>query len=85
MNAVEKILEQLNAVAADNGYTVHRYQTNHGSHAVSITYAAHPVDEPRPARSDACERFLANLSQREGTTERCEAYRLLSRAAARLA
>lgn len=81
MNAVQTVIESLNAAATENGLTVHRYQSNLDSRfSVRITYAAHPADEPRPERSADCQVVLATLSQREGSTERSEAYRRLSAA-----
>lgn len=76
MSAAESVMESLTAAAAENGLAVHCYQSNLDNRfSVRITYAAHPAGEGRPARSSDCQIVLATLSQREGSTERSEAFR----------
>lgn len=76
-NAITVLIETIRTAAAARGFTLHRYQANRGRFATTITYALHSSSE-RPAYSRDCDGARAVLTQREGTTERCEAYRELS-------
>lgn len=80
-NAVATLIEQIRTSAAARGLTLHRYQTNKGSHAVVITYALHSAAE-RPKYSRDCDGARITLNAREGKTERCEAFRGLAALAA---
>lgn len=76
-NAVTTLIETIRTTAAARGLTLHRYQSNKGHYATTITYVLCSSAE-RPAYSRDCDGARAVLTQREGTTERCEAYRELS-------
>lgn len=77
MNAVQSLIKNIEVKAAEKGLFLHRYQSNKGKFSYIITYALHSSAE-RPAKSAACDGDSVQLSQCEGTTERCEAYRQLS-------
>ena len=76
-NKVQKLISEIESLAAERGLHLHRYQTNLGSYRVRITYALHDTPE-KPALSASCSVPSVVLNNREGTTERCEAYRELS-------
>lgn len=78
LNVVQKLIEDIKIAAAANSLYLHRYQTNGGNHATRITYALHHSVE-RPMRSDQCSHWRVSISQNEGTTARCEAYRKLTK------
>lgn len=78
MSAVNNLVETIRAEGAKNGLTLHRYQSNKGHFSCVITYATHSGSE-RPAFSRDCDGPYVTLTQREGTTENCEAYRKLSK------
>lgn len=75
-NVVTTLIEKIHTTAAVRGLTLHRYQANKGKFATTITYVLHSSVE-RPAYSRDCDGASAVLTQREGTTERCEAYHKL--------
>ena len=76
---VNQLLKKIHDLADVHGMELHRYQTNtNGSFGVCITYALHTRGEPRPVYSRDCIGPSVELNQREGSTERCEAYRKLS-------
>lgn len=77
MNVVQTLIEEIKSEAAKAGYTLHRYQANKGNFATTITYALHSSAN-RPTFSRDCDGASAVLTQREGSTSRCEAYRELS-------
>ena len=77
MNKVQKLISEIESLAAERGLYLHRYQTNLGSYRVRVIYALHDNPE-KPTRSASCSGPAVTLSNREGTTERCEAYRKLS-------
>ena len=76
-NQVKILIGNIETKAAEHGLYLHRYQTNLGSYRVRVIYALHDNPE-KPARSASCSGPAVTLSNREGTTERCEAYRKLS-------
>ena len=82
-NVVADLIETIRTTAAARGLTLHRYQANKGKFSTTITYALHSSAD-RPAYSRDCDGARVSLTQREGTTERCEAYRKLSNLLAKI-
>lgn len=82
-NAVSALIETIRVKAASQGFYLYRYQTNYGLYATNIKYALHSSPE-RPDRSGDCDGWSVSMSQREGSTTRCEAFRKLSAMLARI-
>lgn len=81
MNEFYGLVLQLGNELERDGMKLYRYCTNSKRRGFveRISYAAHPIGEPRPRCASRCARVLAILGQREGATKRCTAYRELSK------
>lgn len=80
-NVVEMLIENLKNDLKQKNLYLYRYQTNYSNFATKITYAIHD-SEVRPNFSRDCSGASVELSQREGSTERCEAFRKIRKLAA---
>lgn len=80
-SAVGQLVSKIESICNQKGFSLSRWQANQGGHSVSITYAVHAGDRARQFRYQPSEsvKSYEYLSQMEGTTERSEAYRKLSR------
>lgn len=76
---VADLVRELEREAAARGYTLSRWQANRGGHRTTITYAVHTGERRAQFRLQPEGSLVAwaELSQAEGTTERCEAFRVL--------
>ena len=76
--AVENLISEIKTLAAEQELYLHRFQTNGGNHSTTITYALHNSAE-KPATSKHCTGYNDSvvLSQNEGCSKRCEAFREL--------
>lgn len=72
------LVRELEQACAERGLTLSRWQTNHSRFALAITWAAHQGERPAQSRYLADHWPMVKLSQLEGKTKRCQAYRLLS-------
>lgn len=77
---VARLLTQIEALAAAKGLTLSRWQSSKAKWIVKITYAVHWGSRPMHSRHLSPYARVAQvvLRNREGKTERCEAYRQLS-------
>lgn len=80
-SAVGQLVSKIESVCNQKGFTLSRWQSNQGSHRVSITYAVHTGERAGQFRCQQTENVKSYeyLSQMEGSTKRSEAYRKLSR------
>ena len=76
MNEFEQLVYETERVAKEKGLHLHRYQTDLGGRRVRIRHAAHHT-ETKPHNSNMCDYMSAPIGQIEGSTRRCEAYRIL--------
>ena len=76
-SAVGKLVDSIQAVCKEKGYTFSRWQTNKGRYQTTISYAVHTGERASQYRLQ--EGILASgvLGQSEGKTEKSEAYRVL--------
>ena len=76
-----RLLDEIGEKAAEKGLMLSRWQTNGTKFQTRITYAIHTGI--RCWRSDQQEGVIASvtLNQTEGTSERCEAFKKLSKLA----
>lgn len=74
---VTALVDRIAAEATRRDLYLYRYQTSQGRYVRSVTYALHS-SEVRPARGNLCDSGSVVLSQLEGCTDRCEAYRELN-------
>lgn len=77
---VARLLSQLEALAAARGLTVSRWQSSKAKWIVKITYIVHYGQRPVHSRHLHPYAIVGKvvLHNREGKTERCEAYRGLA-------
>lgn len=78
--AVADLVREIETEAAAQGLTVSRWQTNgHGGHVEMVTWAVHRGE--RAASSGRQEEVVRMVwfSGAEGTTERCVAFRQISK------
>ena len=77
---VARLLSELEAKAAAKGLTLSRWQSSKAKWIVKITYALHYGSRPMHARHINPYFLVAKvtLNNREGKTEKCEAYRGLT-------
>lgn len=80
-SAVGKLVNKLETACSQKNLTLSRWQANGGGHSTTISYAAHTDKRYSQYRRQPDETVMASeiLSKLEGTTEKCEAYRKLSR------
>lgn len=79
MSAIELIKTKIRQRAAERGLYLHRYQTNSQHiHQTVVTYALHSQPE-KPRFSRQCDRIGCRINRVEGKTERCQAYRQLTK------
>lgn len=78
---VEQLIDELETECHARGLTLSRWQANGGNYATTISYAAHTGERASQYRRLPQDTIRAEavLSQSEGATERCEAYRKLSK------
>lgn len=76
---VEEMANNIAAMAEAKGLTLSRWQANKGNHATTITYALHTGERAPQFRlqADGTVVDFEKLSQLEGSTPRCEAYKAL--------
>ena len=72
------LVKQLEQKAKSTGLTLSRWQTNGYGGRVSITWALHSGDRPSFSRDLPDDAQVVVLSQLEGKTKQCEAYKALS-------
>ena len=78
-NAVQVLKQQVKKYAQTKGLTFSQWETHYGNFRITITYAIHPGERPYSSvLLDTLKSVKVQSSQREGKTERCEAYRTLS-------
>ena len=75
---VGKMVAEIEAICTERGLTLSRWQANKAGNAVTVTYIAHTGERAAQARYQNGIAADCTISQMEGTTERCEAYRRLS-------
>lgn len=76
---VARLLSRIEELAAVHGLTLSRWQSSKAKWIVKITYALHIGSRTMHARHMGYRcLYTVVLGNREGKTERCEAYRKLS-------
>jgi hypothetical protein len=84
---VGQLVNQIEETAKNQGLTLSRWQANKGGFTIEITYIVHTGEREAQARHQPEDSIVAitRLSQMEGTTARCQAYRELTKLANELA
>jgi hypothetical protein len=72
------LVDELQALCEANGLTLSRWQTNGAKHRTTITYAIHKGGRAAQFRLQHEVLDWNELSQSEGATARCEAYRKIA-------
>lgn len=76
-NIVIALVEKIELEADLMGLTLFRYQRLWGNNRIEITYALHN-QKIRPNNPVHCSSKRVVMDQKEGKTEKCEAYRVLN-------
>lgn len=74
---VTELVDEIQAKAEEKGYTLSRWQANRSGYATEITYAIHTGERAAQFRLQKDVAEYITLSQSEGKTMACEAYRKL--------
>ncbi len=75
-NAVQEILEDIAHRASEKGLFLHKYVFKSDTKNILTTYGLHD-DAARPPLSHLCTGMKINLTGKEGTTEKCSAFKKL--------
>ena len=78
--SVALLIQEIERVAAGKGLSLGRWQTNGKTNKWStrITYAFYPLGTERPQYATNCDGPKAVLTQWEGETQACTAFRALT-------